>query len=260
MRIELLYSPLLFIERLGQWAAERRRLQKLRGTVAAQLTTGHIDSLELLELLRPLNPQAIFDIGANIGTWTILAKALYPETEIYAFEPLESHCAKFTAATRGLQGVTLHQLALGAMPANLQMNVLNRSDASSLLPMTSECSQHFALKDERTVTVRVERLDDLLRAKTIPQPDVVKLDIQGYELEALRGGEVTLMGAHAILAEVSLIELYKEQCLFHGLAAFLAERGFYVCAFGAATILGRPLLQADVLFVSAKAAKKLNVI
>src|ERR1019366_6972969 len=55
-RTELFYNPLLLLERLGQWAVTKQRLRKLRSTVASQLTTGHIDSLELLEMLRPLNP------------------------------------------------------------------------------------------------------------------------------------------------------------------------------------------------------------
>lgn len=80
--------------------------------------------------------------------------------------------------------------------------------------------------------------------------DFLKLDIQGFELEALRGGEETLRQVSAILREVSFIELYRGQCLFHDLAMHLAERGLYVCALGVRTLLGRPLLQADVLFLS----------
>ena len=81
MRPELFYNPLLLLERIGQWATERSRLRELRGTVAENLQTGHIDSLELLKLLRPLSPKVIYDVGANVGTWTLLAKAIFPEAE-----------------------------------------------------------------------------------------------------------------------------------------------------------------------------------
>ena len=257
MRLELLHSPALIIERLGQWAAEQRRLRRLRGTPAAWLESGHIDSLELLELLRPLSPQIILDIGANVGTWTLLAKALYPEAQVHAFEPLEAHCVDFVKATRSLMGVTLHQLALGRTPAKLQMHVIDRSDASSLLRITAECTQHYGLRDEHTVTVPVERLDDILRTRGIPQPDLLKFDIQGYELEALRGAETALCCARAVLTEVSFVELYQGQCLFHDLAGFLAERGFHLWALGERTALSRPLLQTDALFVAESARPQL---
>ena len=79
MRKELFYNPLVLLPRIGEWAATRRRLLRLRGTVAAPLNDGHIDTLELLDLLRPFAPRVIFDVGANIGTWTLLAKALHPK-------------------------------------------------------------------------------------------------------------------------------------------------------------------------------------
>ena len=93
-----------FIERLARLAARRRRLGRLKGTVAEQLKVGHIDSLELLELLRRKAPTVIYDIGANVGTWTLLAKAIFPAAEIHAFEPLPRHVAAFQK-TLGFLGI-----------------------------------------------------------------------------------------------------------------------------------------------------------
>src|ERR1039458_3292263 len=136
MRTELFYNPLLLLERLGQWAVTKQRLRKLRSTVASQLTTGHIDSLELLEMLRPLNPQVIYDIGANVGTWTLLCKALYPKAQIHAFEPLPLHIEKFKQLTTSLTGVSLHEIGLGAYPTRTTLKVTDFSDASSVLSLS----------------------------------------------------------------------------------------------------------------------------
>lgn len=70
MRPQLFYDPLLLTERLGQAATDALRLRKLRKTPAKVLRKGHIDSLELLELLRSLIPSVIFNIGGNIGVAT----------------------------------------------------------------------------------------------------------------------------------------------------------------------------------------------
>jgi len=94
VRLSLLSNPFDLVERLAIVSKNRRRRHKLRGSPAAALDPGHIDSLELLELLEPFPPGTIYDVGANIGTWTCLAKSLFPAgqplfPEVLAF--LETH-------------------------------------------------------------------------------------------------------------------------------------------------------------------------
>jgi len=114
MRFELLYNPRLLIERLAIASQRRRRFSKLRGTVAAKLKLGHIDSLELLEIINSEQIQTIYDVGANVGTWSLLAKAIMPQAVIHAFEPLSIHFDEFYARTANISDINLHKLALGA--------------------------------------------------------------------------------------------------------------------------------------------------
>ena len=248
MRAELFYNPLLFMERLGQWATERSRLRKLRGTVAARLTTAHIDSLELLEAIRTSKPQVIYDVGANVGTWTLLAKALYPDALVHAFEPLPMHIEKFQQMTKGLAGVRIHEIGLGSCPTRTTMKVTDFSDASSLLPLTETGKQQWHLQQVAEIPVQIERLDDWVSSNNLPSPDLIKMDVQGFELEVLRGAERCLTQAKWVLLEASFKSFYKGQCRFDQLVAFLASAGFQVSAFGQGMALGRPLIQADVLF------------
>ena len=125
MRAELLYNPFLLLERLGEWAVTSRRLARLKGSVAANLQPGHIDSLELLDLLRSVNPKVI---GANIGTWTLLAKAIFPSAHVHAFEPLSSHTKTFETYVRELPNVELHQIALGSENSHTMLHVTDFSE------------------------------------------------------------------------------------------------------------------------------------
>jgi hypothetical protein len=95
MRLELLYNPRLLCERLAIASIRSRRLAKLSNTPARGLSLGHVDSLEFLELARPLGIHSIYDIGANVGSWTLLAKSIIPNAAIEAFEPLPKHHASF---------------------------------------------------------------------------------------------------------------------------------------------------------------------
>jgi FkbM family methyltransferase len=259
LRAELFYNPRLLIERLAEISIERRRIARLRGTPGASLRTVHLDSLELLELLRPLGVRVIYDIGANVGTWTLLAKSIFPNATVHSFEPLECHCDEFANRTRGITGLHLHRVALGSVPKQMDMYVPDRSDASSLLSMNNTCCERYALSAEKHVPVIVDRLDDFARREALPNADLLKLDIQGFELEALHGAAQMLSHASALLTEVSFVTLYKGQCLFSDVVSFLGENGFLVYAFGTGTALGKAAWQADVLFLSTQARKKLGL-
>jgi FkbM family methyltransferase len=250
MRLSLLYNPAHLVTRLAVALQRRARQRRLRGTPAAALTLGHIDSLELLELLRPQAPAVIYDIGANIGTWTCLAKSLFPSARVEAFEPLTQHFAEFKRWTAPWPAdVRLHACALGPREHTATMHVMDFSDASSLLPLGAEGAREFGVHAAAETTVPVVPLDLLVAREKLSPPDLIKLDVQGYELEVLRGATASLRSARAVLCEVSFREFYAGQPPFAEIVAFLAAHGFTLHALGEGTALGRPLVQADALFL-----------
>lgn len=88
---------------------------------------------------------------------------------------------------------------------------------SSLFPGTAEAG---------TTMVRVGRLADLVRAGELKSPALLKLDVQGYELEALRGCEELLDSFSHVYAECSFVELFRGQVLADDLIAWLRRREF----------------------------------
>jgi FkbM family methyltransferase len=249
MRLELLWNPGLACERLAYQVRQRRRLKKLRGTPAEGLQVGHIESLELLEAAASVGIETIYDIGANVGTWSLLAKAIFPHSRIEAFEPLQRHRQEFETRLASQAGVTVHQTALGSENKSMMLRITDFSDASSLLPLAPESRKEFGLKEVDSVEVPVSRLDDLRQKKSLPFPDLIKLDVQGWELEVLKGAPESLAHAKAIIAEVSFREYYERQCLFHELVHHLADAGLFLAMLGEHTQKGVPLRQADVLFL-----------
>ena len=250
MRLSLLYNPFDLVERLAVASSRRRRFRRLRGTPAAALQLGHIDSLELLELLRPSPPAVIYDIGANIGTWTCLAKSLFPAARIEAFEPLAQNFRKFKEWTAPWSDeVRLHACALGPEERVATMHVMDFCDASSLLALNAAGADEFKIHLAAEQPVPVVPLDALVAREKLLPPDLIKLDVQGYELEVLRGAEVCLRSARAVLCEVSFREYYAGQPLFPDVLEFMRTRGFTLYALGGNTALGAPLVQTDALFL-----------
>ncbi len=246
MRKELFYNPFLLLERLGEFATEQLRMKKLNNTVAKNLSVGHIDSLELLELIKGENIKVIYDIGANVGTWSLLASAVLKPQAIHAFEPLEMFYANFQTNISNISLIKLHKIALGSKNDILTMNVA--SDSSSLLPLSELQETYFAVTMQSETSVNIVPLDQYVSEYNLPQADFIKLDIQGYELEALKGAIKLLQNTKYILCELSFVEFYIGQPLFHEIVAFLAQQNFYIMAIKKYTHAGTRLYQTDVLF------------
>lgn len=253
MRLELLWNLRLLCERLAEISHENRRIKKLSRTVASQLNKYQISCLELLELMDTNPPKCVYDIGANVGTFTLLIKAIFPNVEVHAFEPHPSLRDLFLQNTHHLKNVYFHPVAAGSQKSLMSLKVTDFVDASSFLEVTDIGNEVYNIKKVDEIIVEVEKLDEYTVANKISLPDLIKLDIQGYELEALKGVTNSLSHASYILSEVSFREIYYDQSLYHEIANFLAEHSFLTYAFGEGIKYGVPLMQADTLFRKFKA-------
>jgi FkbM family methyltransferase len=249
MRASLLFNPFDALERLALASRRWRRRRRLRGTPAENLAAGHIDGLELLEMLRENPPGVIHDIGANVGTWTCLAKSIFPRAVVEAFEPLDTQQPGFSKWTAGLADVHLHQVALGPREGPVTLEVTDFADATSVLALSAEGRRTFNVSPASRREVPMATLDGLVASGRVRPPDLIKLDIQGYELEALRGAEQCLGLARAVICEVSFRPFYEGQVLFGEMLAHLGARGFRLHAFGQSLDPGAPMAQADALFL-----------
>jgi len=97
----------------------------------------------------------------------------------------------------------------------------------------------------------MQTIDEIVRSKVVAAPDFLKLDVQGYELEVLKGALKTLPQVSAVLAEVNLIDIHRGAPLLDELVLFMRDGGFLaydICGL-ARRPLDRALWQADFIFV-----------
>jgi len=98
--------------------------------------------------------------------------------------------------------------------------------------------------------VRVVPLDILVRQEKLPPPDLVKIDVQGFEAKVIAGGTVTLRQAKRIVIETSLCPIYEGQPLLPEILEILSGWGFQFVDFSDAsrTWPNDCLWQADLWF------------
>jgi FkbM family methyltransferase len=166
----------------------------------------------------------IADVGANIGTITDLFLQQYLTPTIYAFEPLPNFAHILREKYKSYPDIKIFEMAAGAESRTVAFNHVNRSSASSILPPSDINRKYHGdnVAISEKLEIQMKRLDDVIDAEV----DIIKLDIQGYELEALKGAERLLKHVKLITTEVEFVPLYEGQPLFGDIDIFLRSRGF----------------------------------
>ena len=224
-------------------SARSYRTALIRNRVAA--------AVEHLHVLSKLNCRTVVDIGANRGQFALVARGCYADARIASFEPLPGPAAKFRAIFRGDAKVRLHEAAIGPTRDQVKIHVSQRDDSSSLLPIGPLQSTTFPGTAEiGTATVEVGRLQDFVSGDEIELPALLKLDVQGFELQALLGCESLIDRFAYVYAECSFLELYSGQALADEVIAWLRERGFRLAGVHNVAYRDGQAVQADMLFKS----------
>src|SRR5438034_5444842 len=184
--------------------------------------------LRRAELIAEQGIDAVVDVGANEG---LFAKRLRDDGfsgRIVSFEPLSSAFALLASASADDPNWECVQLALGATTGEATLNVARNLASSSFLPMDS------GLPEAEPRVAYVGREECSLSTLDVLAPDLfqpeerlyLKLDVQGFELEVLRGAEATLARVLALDVELSQTLLYQGAPLMDEVVAYLAERDY----------------------------------
>lgn len=177
----------------------------------------------------PNNP-IIVEAGAHIGTDTMEMGAIWPRARIHAFEPVPDIFRQLSRRTTHASEITRYPFAIGKGRSWETIRVSSgASDASSsLLKPKQHMEEHPDVTFEREITVPTISLDQWSETYGIQQVNMLWLDLQGYELEALKGAETVLQSVAVVYSEVHLKEVYEGAPHYRDVSKWLASRGFGV--------------------------------
>jgi len=139
----------------------------------------------------------VWDIGANVGLYTqLFLEWVGPNGKVVAFEPVPENAALLRELDAGPQ-LTVVEAALADADGQISLVVSGESGETS----------HIGSDSSDALTVRVVRGDSLVANEGVPSPDVLKIDVEGFEGDVLDGIPTALRSARDVVVEVHFAAL-----------------------------------------------------
>ena len=199
---------------------------------------------ELLSILFKKDESiTIFDIGACEGESSIRYSRLFPNANVFCFEPIPTNISLIeqNIETFGATSVRAIEICLSDSIGEAEFHVSSGkpdefknkevdwefgNKSSSLLPPDKTLETYKWLEFKKTIKVKTTRLDTFLSSRNITSVDFAHMDVQGAELMVLRGAGEKISSVKNLWLEVEAIPLYKGQPVKKDVEAFLGKLGY----------------------------------
>ena len=160
------------------------------------LDHGNVSTVETLychEAIKEISNPIIFDIGANIGTFTTWMAKAFPEGRVYCFEPqrevFKMLCGN--ASINNLYNVYPYNVALGKENSKIEFkepNYFQKNDFGTFSLIEDVITE----KTNNKMVVQVNTLDWFLEYYHIPKVHLLKIDVEGMDIDVLMGATKTI--------------------------------------------------------------------
>ncbi len=171
----------------------------------------------------------ILDIGGGVGASVILYNKFFPENKILVFEPIPDNYNIIKSRTSQFSNIEVFNYAVGSENSRKQINIANRITSSSLFPLSADPYSNVFnennLGQSRVENIEVVRLDNFLQ-KIPADIGIIKIDVQGYEMNVLKGAEASLERGKIIVLEANNHEGYVGSPKYYEIDTYLREHHF----------------------------------
>lgn len=173
--------------------------------------------------------QIAFDVGANVGQTAKGLIRYFPRASIYCFEPVSSSYTALVRTYGKFKNVRCIQKALGRSSGTASMQLRKDSESNTLINREGPEKE---LSGELE-TVSIDSLDSFCASENIGHIDILKMDVQGWEMEVLSGAQnmIDRMKIHFVYSEVAFRRTDSEMQHFAEINDLLEKKGFWLCGF-----------------------------
>lgn len=194
-----------------------------------------------------IKPTTVIDVGAAFGDWSEMCHRLLPDASYLMIEPLEEFEPFLAQKAARFENFRYVRAVAASHAECREIHVHPDLTGSSVFE-----EDEADLVKEQSRLVRATTLDaEVSTAPPLPPPYLVKVDVQGAELEVLKGATEVLQNSEVILLETSLFEFFSGGPQLHDVVIFMKSAGFVV--YDMCNLAYRPLdgalAQVDLVFV-----------
>lgn len=214
-----------FLSRFGFEVHGNGYIQSLKKTSFKE------DAFEVQYKILHGEARCILDVGANRGDTAIKYSTLFDQAKVYAFEPFPETYEKLFVNIKEYKKIIPARYAISDKKGEAVLFSNINEDTNSLLPSDKiGLSSDQQVKNKSSITVQTETIDNYCLDNNIQHIDILKMDIQGSELAALKGA-INLLEKKKIkliYTETYFKQQYQGQPLFHDISSFLYKYGYVI--------------------------------
>ena len=203
----------------------------------------------LIEISNLLNELPLIDncidVGSNKGQFALVLKRYFTKAKIFSFEP---QIKNLIIQKKFLNNSKFYNCCLGNKSSFQIFNITDRDDSSSLLEPSIFKNSIYKIVNK--ISIKVEKLDNIIKLN-YKNKNLLKLDVQGYELEVLKGSKKNLSKIDYIIIELGTKKSYLRQPSKFETINFLKKNNFKLQKISNKTKIMNSW-EADFLFVNIK--------
>lgn len=207
-------------------------------------------NIELLPFIKKIkNINTLIDVGSNKGQFVLLCIKFFPNLLIYSFEPIKEALIRQKNLLNFKNNIYFYNTGIGNKNKIINFFITNRADSSSFLTInkSKNYNKNYYVKEKRKI--KIQKLDQILNNKKLIKPVLIKIDVQGFELEVLKGSKKTLPNIDYLLLEVSKNQMYNKQAIELEIINFLKKEKFIIMESSKwKKINNTEFMQRDILF------------
>lgn len=244
------------LKRFLKWILYQFKLE----IVSTNLTSKSDDPFEVLsKIFIGFDVKVIVDGGASIGSTSIRFLEEFPRSVVHSFEPYPKFYDILRKCQKTNKNIKSYPYALADCDGKNRLSINKSEGTNSLLKSdgTKDHPHNDLFYSVNTINIETKKLDNVFKDQSI---DILKLDLQGGELNALKGATNLLAEKRikSILCEVMFETTYVDQCKGTELIAYIVNQGFYIFNFYQIHFHLGQIYQADILFINNSLKEKIS--
>tara|TARA_B100002051_G_C16544750_1_gene539399 strand:+ start:48 stop:836 length:789 start_codon:yes stop_codon:yes gene_type:complete len=176
-------------------------------------------------LLGDIDNIIIFDVGAHIGNTVKKYKSVFPNSKIFAFEPSEKPYQRLLDIFKNDKEILISHYALSN---NCNIKTLFLSSSNNLNSLKKPNKRAWGFDKKQTIKVETNTINHFCAKNIIKHINILKLDVQGSELDVLEGAKSMLLSQKIDLVyiEWQVVPLYNNHALYYEIGNYMGKFGY----------------------------------